>query len=803
MFRIIPEGLSYKENVILKDGQGVLFRPAFPEDKERVKSFMKRVSRESLRMRFMAAISEVPETVIDELCKGDFRSQGCLLALVGEGEEEKVVGLGNYAGTGNGRSAEVAFLIEDDYQGKGISTLLLERLAGLAAANGYIEFEAEVLPDNQPMINVFKHSGFQNHHVWHSDTVHIELPVSGSKATWEKAALRERIATAKSLVPLLRPKVIAVVGASRDPESIGHLIFKNILNAGFRGTIYPVNPQADSVNGVKAYSSLSKIPDKIDLVVISVPAETVQEVAENAAKVGAKALLVVSAGFAEAGQEGAERQKKLVELIHKHGIRLLGPSCLGVMNTSLDIRLNASLAPSLALKGNAGFFSHSAALGLVIMEYAKEKGIGFTTFVSAGNRADVSGNDLLQYWEEDPDTKMAILYLETFGNPRKFVRIAREMTYKKPILCVKSARSSAGKKTAEAKTGISTGGATEIEALFHQTGVILADSLEELFDVALVISHQPLPEGNKVCIIANSAGMATIFADSCEANGLEIANEGLVNLGAFTQANNYYEAVKKALLNDDVHSLLVGYACVGNCGTEDVSSAIRKAVAEAEKESKIKKPVLLCLMGEVGSISLVEEENSDGERMFPAFRFPELAAKALGRIARYVNYKNKPAGKLVWYEDVQADKARILVQEILKNNEGKDEVEVDCQSAQKILSYFGFNFKSDLEEKDKLAIIEVKPDKLFGPLIQVKREDKKVLRITPLTDRDIDEIQLELTASNRATIAQTLGRISQMIEELPWLWKLELKAFQDENSLLHTDDCSMIIKPGGAKRPVY
>jgi len=801
MFRIIPEGLTYKENVILKDGQGILFRPAFPEDKEKIKLFMKRVSRESLRMRFMAAISEVPDTVIDELCKGDFRREGCLLALIGEGDEEKVIGLGNYVGTGNGRSAEVAFLIEDSYQGKGISTLLLERLAGLAAANGYIEFEAEVLPDNQPMINVFKHSGFQNHHVWHSDTVHIELPVSGSKATWEKAALRERIATAKSLVPLLRPKVIAVVGASRDSESIGHIIFKNILNAGFKGTIYPVNTQADSVNGVKAYSSLSKIPDKIDLVVIAVPAEKVQLVAENAVKVGVKALLVVSAGFAEAGKEGAERQKNLVSLIRKHGIRLLGPSCLGIMNTHPDVKLNASLAPTLMNKGNAGFFSHSAALGLVILDYAKEKGIGFTTFVSAGNRADVSGNDLLQYWEEDPETKMAILYLETFGNPRKFVRIAREMSYKKPILCVKSARSRAGRKTAEAKTGVSTGGASEVEALFHQTGIILAESLEELFDVALVIAHQPLPEGNKVCIIANSAGMATIFADACDANNLEIAQSGLVNLGAFTKAENYYEAVKKALLNNEIHALLVGYACVGNCGNDEVASAIRNAVAEAEKIKNKRKPVLLCLMGAVGSISLVEEEDHNSGRMFPAFRFPELAARALGRIVRYVNFKNKPAGKLIWYEDVQADKARILVQEIFSRNKGKEEIIVEGKEAQEILKYFGFSFK-EAKKEEELVSVEVKPDRLFGPLIQVKKGSKKVLRITPLTDRDIDEIQTELTSSNRATIAQTLGRISQMIEELPWLWKLELKAFPEEESILQMEGF-LTLKPAGVKRPVY
>ncbi|HDZ58451.1 MAG TPA: GNAT family N-acetyltransferase, partial [Ignavibacteriales bacterium] len=462
MFRIIPEGLAYKEHVILKDGQGLMFRPALPNDIPKVKEFMKRVSRESLRMRFMAAVSEVPHDVIKNLCEGDFTESGCLLAITSEGSESKIVGLGNYIAMGNKKSAEIAFLIEDDYQGKGISTLLLERLAGLAAANGYIEFEAEVLPDNQPMINVFKSSGFEVHKVWHSDTVHVELPTSGAAATWRKSNLRERIAVANSLAPLLRPKSVAVVGASRDPSSIGHMIFKNILNGNFQGTIYPVNSEATSVNGVKAYSSLQEIPGKIDLSVISVPAEKVLEVAKKSITAGARGLLVVSAGFAEAGEEGNKRQKNLVKLVREHGVRLLGPSCLGLMNSDPKVHLNASLAPNIVQRGSAGFFSHSAALGLVILEYAMEKGVGFTTFVSAGNRADVSGNDLLLYWEEDTNTKMAILYLETFGNPRRFVRIARRMSYKKPILCVKSARSVEGRKTAEAKSGTLSGGTRQV-----------------------------------------------------------------------------------------------------------------------------------------------------------------------------------------------------------------------------------------------------------------------------------------------------------------------------------------------------
>ncbi|HKB85453.1 MAG TPA: GNAT family N-acetyltransferase, partial [Ignavibacteriaceae bacterium] len=467
MFRIIPEGLTYKERVLLKNGQGLIFRPAVLTDIPKVESFMTRVSRESLRMRFMASISQVSSDVIKQLCSGDFKTSGCLVALTGDNKDSQIVGLGNYIAAGNGHTAEVAFLIEDDFQGKGIGTLLLERLAGLAAANGFIEFEAEVLPDNQPMINVFKSSGFERYQVWSSDTVHIELPVGSAGALWEITGLRERISVANSLIPLLRPKVVAVIGASRDTSSIGNIIFKNILSAHFTGTIYPINPHTNSVNGIKTYAYIKDVPEKVDLAVIAVNAEKVYDVARESIQAGAMGLVVVSAGFADAGEAGLERQRKLAELVRAHGVRLLGPSCLGVMNTDPKVRLNASMAPEIMPPGHTGFFSHSAALGLVILDYALEKGVSFTTFVSAGNRADVSGNDLLQYWEEDPNTKMAILYLETFGNPRRFVRIARRMTNKKPILCIKSGKSIAGRRTTELKSGAIRAGEREVEALFQ------------------------------------------------------------------------------------------------------------------------------------------------------------------------------------------------------------------------------------------------------------------------------------------------------------------------------------------------
>jgi acetate---CoA ligase (ADP-forming) len=803
MFRVIPEGLDYREHVLLKDGQGIELLPAIPAHISLVTDFMDTLSKDTLRMRFMAAISQVSRSVIEALCQGDFKENGCLLAISEKDNVRKVIGLGNYIGMGNGRSAEMAFLVSDEYQGKGISTLILERLAGLAAANGYVELEAEVLPDNQPMINVFKSSGFQIHQVWDSDSVHIELPVSSGIAMRQRAELRERIAIANSLTPLFNPSVVAVVGASRDSSAIGNMIFRNILRNGFGGTLYPINPQAASVNGVKAYTHLKGLPETIDLAVVAVPAETVLTVAREAIEKGAKGLIVVSAGFAEAGDDGIERQRELVELVRSHGVRLIGPSCLGVMNTAPDIRMNASLAPSLPLPGPAGFFSHSAALGLVILEYATKKGLGFTTFVSAGNRADVSGNDLLQYWEEDSNTGMAILYLETFGNPRRFVRIARRMSHKKPILCVKSARSRVGRKTAEAKTGNISGENTAVTALFQQTGIILAETLDELFDVAVVLAHQPLPEGNRVSIIANSSGVGTIFADACEVNGLIIAGPGLVDLGAFTSPERYESAVFEALSHDEVDSLMVGFACVGQCSSGPVSAAIRKGVERAEATTGKRKPVLLCMMGEVGSISLVEESGNPGEkRLFPAFRFPESAPRALSRVVNYSNFQKKPEGQVVWYENIQADIARKRVTSLLSDALSEEPVPLDSDAIEDILSCFGF--QPILQHKaasGETQTIEVRPDKLFGPLIVLNLKDRvPVIRVTPLTDRDLEEIRELSGIEVSGKLLEALGRLSQMIEEIPWLWTVRLPIISDDLSVF-IPNATITVKPGGARNP--
>ena len=632
-----------------------------------------------------------------------------------------------------------------------------------------------MLYENQAMINVFRDSGFEVHQAAvNGGSLHVEFPVGGLASLRDRAELRDRIATASSLVPLLAPRTVAVVGASRDPESVGSLIFRAILYGGFTGTVTPVNNQAGSVHGVRACASVRDIPEPPELVVIAVPASAVLDVAREALQTGAKGLLVVTSGFAESGPDGAARQRELVELVRSHGARLVGPNCLGLINTHADVSLNASLAPAMAPRGRIGFFSHSAALGLVILKYAEERGLGFSSFVSAGNRGDVSGNDLLQYWEEDPSTDIALLYLETFGNPRRFARIARRIAHRKPILCVKSARSRAGRDVARAHIGAVAQSDTNVDMLFRQAGVIRADTLEEMFDVAVLLASQPLPRGNRVAIVSNSGGVLTICADACESHGLVVAGPGVLDLGPLVTVKAYEEAVRETLENEEVDALIAIYACVGNCDADVVGRGIRRGVLRAERNTGVEKPALLCLMGAAGAVRFDSEEagGSASRHVFPSYRFPESAARALARAAQYAAFRRRPGGRLLWYEDADPATARQEVTALLEKEPGETHW-LDGSRAERILGYFGIPtggvpFVSAADTGK--AFLEVRSDRSFGPLLKILRPGKEpLLRITPLTDQDIREVVEAAEIPTDCGVEELLGRISQLIEEIPWL----------------------------------
>jgi acyl-CoA synthetase (NDP forming)/GNAT superfamily N-acetyltransferase len=779
LFAIIPDGADFQEFVLLKDGQGVLLRKATPDDTDQVETFLNGLPKRTLALRFMAGVAKVPRTFVEDLCQWEPRTRACLLAVEGEGE--RILGLGNYVG-GGGTVAEVAFIVADEDQGRGIATLILEKLGGLAAGAGYVGFEAEVLFENKKMTHVFRDSGFETEQAFEGGTIHVRFPLTAPEALRDRTNIRERVAVVNSLMPLLQPKTVAVVGASRDPASLGNVLFRNILKGGFKGTVYPVNPKAEIIEGVRAYASVPDLPEVPDLVILAVPAAKALGVARRSLNKGSRGLLVLAAGFAEEGPEGSRRQERLVRFVRSRGGRLVGPNCLGLLNTDPAVQLNASLAEALPPRGRIGFFSHSAALGVVILKYAAELGLGFSTFVSAGNRADVSGNDLLQYWEEDPSTNLALLYLETFGNPRRFARLARRISARKPILCVKSARSHAGRRMAQAHIGASPQNDAEVEALFRQAGVIRADTLEDLFDIALLLSHQPLPRGNKVAVVSNSGGVATICADACESHGMQISGPGLVNLHPTATAEQYETACQQALEHPEVDALIATFACVGACDPDVVARAIRRAALKAEKTTGLAKPTLLSLMGVRGAVPVgvaITGDAGASARIFPSYRFPEAAALALSKVVRYAQFRMLPPGRILAYAATSPAPARRMVEQLLRGaaRDASPRALKEPQTRE-LLGHFGLQVDSAVRTAASAAGIQhvhlgltVDPD--FGPIWRFRRRGvASVLRITPLTDLDIAGILELLRVPPASGLAETLGRLTQMVEELPWIHAL-------------------------------
>jgi acyl-CoA synthetase (NDP forming)/GNAT superfamily N-acetyltransferase len=788
MFRVITDAKEFREYVLLRDGQGVLLRTATPADLPMIHDMLSGVSRESLRMRFMGSMKQAPAKFVDGLCSEDPHDRACLLAVMGEEPEAKVVGFGNYVSLGARNTADVAFIVADEYQGRGISTLLLERLAGIAAGVGFVGFEADVLFENQQMTRVFRDSGFEARQVLDGGNYHVEFPVSGAAALLERAELRERTATANSMARLLRPRVVAVVGASREQTSVGSRIFQHILENNFTGTVYPVNHQAVSVHGVRSYPSVAQLPEPPDLVVVAVPAESVVPVAEEAVHAGAKGLIVVASGFAEIGEEGAALQRRLVDLVRSNGARLVGPNCLGLLNTDPAISLNASLASTMPPVGRIGFFSHSAALGIVILQYAGERGLGFSTFVSAGNRADVSGTDVLEYWEEDPATDIAMLYLEAFGNPRRFGRVARRVSSRKPVLCVKGARSRAGFTAAGAHIGAAPVGDVEVDALFHQAGVTRVDTLEELFDVALLLAHQPLPGGDRVAILSNSGGVVTITADACDAYGLNVSKSGLIDLGPQAGAEDYRAAVQRALEDPQVDAVIAIFLCVGECDPELVARGIRRGVIGAEHANGVTKPVLLSMMGATGVVKFAFEGRgalADRKTEFPSYRFPEAAARALAHAVAYAAYRREPPGRLVWYEGTDPARAHAVIEAAMRDHPADaGPHSLTRQRASEILGCFGIAVAAGAPRRDEAPRIElrVRQHHVFGPIVMLGRAGQPaVVRITPLTDQDARGMLKTVGLPPDGEEVELLCRLSQLIEELPWLAELnaELEAAID------------------------
>lgn len=481
---------------------------------------------------------------------------------------------------------------------------------------------------------------------------------------------------------LLRPRSIAVIGASRSANTIGHQILDNLVRHGFMGAVYPVNPHATSIHSIRAYATIGDIPDAIDLAIIVVPKQHVIAAAEACGEKGVKAIVVISAGFREIGGDGVAREHALMDMVRRHGMRLVGPNCMGVLNTAPDVSMNATFAPTMPPEGAVAFLSQSGALGVTILDYAAEYGVGVSQFVSVGNKPDVSGNDLIEYWADDERTRMILMYVENFGNPRHFMELAREITRRKPIIVVKSGRSGAGARAASSHTGALAGTDAATDALLTQSGVIRVDTVEELFDLAMAFSHQPIPAGRRVAIVTNAGGPGIIIADACDAHGLQVAElaaetrarlaEHLpeeasltnpVDMIASATPQSYRHALEAVLDDPNIDAVIATFVPPLGVRQQDVAEAI---VDVASRQPT--KPVLAVLMGREGLPQGLAELQAAG---IPGYRFPESAVRALAAMYRQRRWLDRPAGAVRTF-DVDRDAVHAIVQ--AAQNEGREKL---------------------------------------------------------------------------------------------------------------------------------
>ena len=653
-------------DALLADGRVVQVRPITPTDSGALEQFHDALSEETNRLRFFVFRPHLDEGSVSRFTNVDHHDREALVATAG-GELIGVARYDRYEGTAD---AEVAFVVADAWQGSGVGSLLLEHLAARARVEGLERFVAETLAENSRMIRVFLDSGLAPTRTWESGVAHVVMPLVLSGAAVDVINAREQRSEARSIQHLLRPRSIAVVGASARPGGVGHVILRSLLDAGFNGPVHPVNPRGEDVEGITGYTTVDAIPGEVDLVVVAIGADKVVGLLPSCAEKGVRGLVVISGGFAESGTEGAQRQRELAMAARAHGMRIIGPNCVGIVNTDPDVRLDATFAATKPKSGRVGLASQSGAVGIAVLDAATRAGIGISTFVSLGNKADVSSNDLLQYWEEDEQTDVVLLYLESFGNPAKFARLARRLGRSKPIIAVKSGRTAAGRRAASSHTAAMAADDDAVHALLLQCGVVRVDTTEELLDSALVLAHQPVPAGSRVAIVGNSGGPGIMGADACGRAGLELAElsertKGALRetLAAASSVNNpvdllgdarpsiYAGAIATVAADDAVDALIVIHSPVLVADTDAVAAAIASADAHG-------KPVVAVLVGrDRGMLEAV-----------PVFGAIEPAVLAVGHAAAYGHWRIRPSEPEAVRGDIDTSAVHDLVDDALMSD---------------------------------------------------------------------------------------------------------------------------------------
>ena len=508
----------------------------------------------------------------------------------------------------------------------------------------------------------------------------MDSPTNKDDATELRSEAGSRSSAAASLRPFFRPNAVAVVGASRDPQSIGYRLLEAIVRGGFPRAIYPINPKATSVQGLRAYGSVRDLPEPVDLAVIAVPPAAVAGVVDDCAARGVRGLVLITSGFAESGHQ--ELQNQILAKIRANGMRLIGPNCLGVVSNDASGHLNATFVPVSLPPGRLAMSSDSGGVGLAVLATAARQGLGMSSCISVGNRADVSCHDLMEYWEEDDTTEVILLYLESFGDPRRFARIARRVSRGKPIVALKAGRTGAGSRAAGSHTAALAAPDAMVDALFHQTGVVRAETLEELFDLAAALGSQPLPRGSRIGIVTNSGGPGILSADTCETVGLtvpEFSKATRSRLAAFLPATasignpvdliasggpeDFGKAVETVLCSNEVDALIVIYLSAGVADSVSVVHSVEGAIISARQSGPPDRPVIFCLMPDVPELRFV----GTGKTKFPCYPYPEAAARVLGKMAAYARWRERPVGKVPEFADFDRSACRAICIETLRS----------------------------------------------------------------------------------------------------------------------------------------
>ncbi|MFE6165935.1 GNAT family N-acetyltransferase [Streptomyces sp. NPDC056486] len=734
----------WEADVVLRDGGTARIRPITAEDADRLVSFYEQVSDESKYYRFFAPYPRLSAKDVHRFTHHDQVDRVGLAATVG-GEFIATVRFDRIDSRGMSASApadeaEVAFLVQDAHQGRGVASTLLEHIAAVARERGIRRFAAEVLPANTKMIKVFTDAGYQQKRSFEDGVVRLEFDLEPTDRSLAVQRAREQRAEARSVQRLLTPKSVAVIGVGRTPGGVGRSVLRNLREAGFTGRLYAVNSAFDEggeVDGVPAYRSVRDIDESVELAVVTVPAERVPQAVAECGERGVLGLVVISAGYAESGPEGRERQRELVRQARSYGTRILGPNAFGVINTSPDVRLNASLAPHPPERGRIGLFTQSGAIGIALLSGLHRRGAGLSTFVSAGNRADVSGNDVLQYWYEDPDTDVALMYLESIGNPRKFTRLARRAATAKPLVVVQGAKHSGIAPTGHAVQATRLPHAT-VSALLRQAGVIRVDTVTEMVDAGLLLAGQPLPGGPRVAILGNSESLGLLTYDACVADGLRPLPPRDLTTGA--TPDDFRAALVDALSDDACDSVIVtAIPWVGEDGAtaspegEELAAALRAAAAGCPA-----KPVAVVHV-ELGGLAealaaatrtrpdapvpapgaegcahpsrpagrLPTAMATDPTYRIPAYPAAERAVRALSEAVKYGQWRReaKEPGKVHEYEDIDESGAAQRIDELLVEQGDPRGATLAEGDARELLGRYGIDVREALPAPDPDAAV--------------------------------------------------------------------------------------------------